>query len=281
MKLQCGDKTLDLTSPVVMGILNTTPDSFSDGGNLYRDTRLDLDSALRHADSMVNAGAAIIDVGGESTRPGAEPVSLAEELDRVIPVVEQLHARFDVVVSVDTSRAEVIAESAKAGAHFINDVRALQKEQALQAAAQSGLPVCLMHMQGEPDTMQQAPNYSKVVEEVIAFLKQRIAVCEAAGISRQQIVLDPGYGFGKTLEHNLLLVKHLDQLQTLGCPLLIGVSRKSMIGKITGAEVADRLVGSLALTLECVQRGAHIVRVHDVRETVELLKVHCAVEQAE
>jgi len=277
MKLNCAGKILDLSTPRVMGILNATPDSFSDGGQLFAEQNLDIDLALRRAEKMVEDGASIIDIGGESTRPGAKPVSLQEEMDRVIPVVESIHHRLDTIISVDTSSPEVMAEAARVGAGLINDVRALQKEGAVEALARSGLPACLMHMQGEPDTMQDAPQYQDVVEEVLAFLSARIAVCEEAGIKKSDLLIDPGFGFGKTLEHNLFLVKYLDRLQSLGCLVLVGLSRKSMIGKITGSEVDDRLVGSVVLAMECVSRGASIVRVHDVKETVEALQIHQAV----
>lgn len=277
--LACGKHLLDLTRPVVMGILNTTPDSFSDGGSYYKNHRLSLDLALRRAEQMLLDGAQIIDVGGESTRPGAPIVSVQEELDRVIPVVEAVVGQLDALVSVDTSSASVIRESASRGASLINDVRALQREGAVAAAAETGLPVCLMHMQGEPDTMQQNPNYSDVVEQVFGFLEARLAVCQAAGIAREQILLDPGFGFGKTLAHNLALLKHLPEFARFGLPLLVGMSRKSMVAQLLGRPVEQRLAGSLALAMLAAERGAAIIRVHDVAETVDVLKVLAAVNQ--
>ena len=275
-RLPCGSRLLDLTRPQVMGILNFTPDSFSDGG-LFRQR----DSAVRHAAAMVAAGATLIDVGGESTRPGAAPVSSAEELERVIPVVEAIAAELDVIISVDTSTAEVMRESARAGAGLINDVRSLQRPGALVAAADSGLPVCLMHMRGEPTTMQHNPQYADIVSEVEGFLQARIQACVAAGIARERVVLDPGFGFAKTLEHNLLLFKHLDALHAFGLPLLVGVSRKSMIGKVLGHEVGGRLYGSLGLAALAVTKGAQILRVHDVAETVDVVRMIAAVQAAE
>ena len=269
--------TLDLNRVQVMGILNVTPDSFSDGGR--HNAR---DAALRHAEQMLKAGATLIDVGGESTRPGAAAVPEQEELDRVVPVVEALVQEFDALVSVDTSTASVITESAKAGAGLINDVRALEKEGALAAAAASGLPVCLMHMQGQPKTMQQDPSYSNLLREVTGYLQGRIDACLAAGIAKDQILLDPGYGFGKTVEHNCSLIKHLKDLSALGYPLLTGTSRKSMLGAITGKEIpADRVIASVTSALICAQQGAWILRVHDVEETIDALKVYQAVQEAE
>ncbi|OOV86224.1 dihydropteroate synthase [Oceanospirillum linum] len=272
-----GRHTLDLTRIQVMGILNVTPDSFSDGGQ-YNGR----DAALRHAEAMIKAGATLIDVGGESTRPGALAVSEQEELDRVIPVVEALTEELDALVSVDTSTASVIRESAKAGASLINDVRALEKEGALEAAAASGLPVCLMHMQGQPQTMQDAPSYADLLREVTDYLQKRANACLEAGIPRNRIILDPGYGFGKSVEHNCSLIKHLKDIQTLGYPLLTGTSRKSMLGAITGREIpAERIAVSVASALICAQQGAWILRVHDVEETIDALKVYQAVQGAE
>lgn len=275
-RLPCGSRFLDLSRPQVMGILNVTPDSFSDGGRFNR-----LDEALRHAAAMTAAGATLIDVGGESTRPGALPVSEAEELERVVPVVERIARELDVVVSVDTSTAAVMREAAAAGAGLLNDVRSLQRPGALQAAAQSGLPVCLMHMRGEPGTMQDDPSYADIHAEVHDFLLERMAVCEAAGIARERIVLDPGFGFAKTLEHNLRLFQQLQRLHALGRPLLVGVSRKSMIGKVLDREVDQRLPGSLALAALAVAKGAQIIRVHDVAETVDVVRMIAAVEWAD
>ncbi|UUD65457.1 dihydropteroate synthase [Pseudomonas seleniipraecipitans] len=275
-RLPCGSRFLDLTRPQVMGILNVTPDSFSDGGRFAM-----RDAALRHAESMVLAGATLIDVGGESTRPGAQVVSVAEELARVAPVVEAIAAELDVIVSVDTSTPEVITESAKLGAGLINDVRSLQRDGALQAAAATGLPVCLMHMRGEPTTMQQNPQYDDVLGAVEDFLRERLAICEAAGIPAERIVLDPGFGFAKTLEHNLSLFRRMPALQVFGLPLLVGVSRKSMIGAVLGREVDGRLYGSLALAALAVAKGASILRVHDVAETVDVVRMVAAVEAAQ
>lgn len=278
MILSCGKQTLDLSRPAIMGILNATTDSFSDGGSYFRDDQLDLDLALRRVESMVAEGAAVIDVGGESTRPGAQAVSVDEEKRRVLPLVRAIRERFDVIVSVDTSSAEVMTEARAAGAGLINDVRALQREGALQAAAASGLPVCLMHMQGEPGTMQQDPRYSDVTGEVKAFLQQRIAACEQAGIAPQRIVLDPGFGFGKTLEHNLQLLRDLPELVALGYPVLAGLSRKSMIGKLLNRTVDERLPASVTLATFAAQRGAKLLRVHDVAATYDALHILAAVE---
>lgn len=273
MHLLCGVKRLGLAQPLVMGILNTTPDSFSDGGSCYQGGKLSLDVALRRAQQMLAEGASIIDVGGESTRPGALPVSEQQELDRVIPVVAAIKREMATVVSVDTSTASVIREAAAAGAGMINDVRALQREGALEAAAVSGLPVCLMHMQGEPGTMQSRPLYRDVVAEVTNFLTARIAACKLGGIPGERILVDPGFGFGKSLEHNLVLLAHLRKLAETGYPLLVGLSRKSMLGALLGREVEDRLPGSLALAMMAAERGASIFRVHDVAATVDVLKV--------
>lgn len=275
-RLPCGSRTLDLSRPQVMGILNVTPDSFSDGGRYNR-----IDAALRHAEQMLEAGAAIIDVGGESTRPGAPPVSAEEELQRVAPVVEQLVCRLDALVSVDTSSPALMREAALLGAGMINDVRSLSRDGALQAAAQGNLAVCLMHMQGEPQTMQDSPQYDDVTTAVRAFLADRVAACEAAGIARERLLIDPGFGFAKTLAHNLSLFRHMQALHDLHLPLLVGVSRKSMIGKVLGREVDQRLAGSLALAALAVQQGAHILRVHDVAETVDVLRMLEAVAEAD
>ncbi len=275
--LICGKHILDISQPVVMGILNTTPDSFSDGGSYYSGNIFSLDMALRRAEQMLAEGAVIIDVGGESTRPGAASVSGQEELDRVIPVVEALVGKLGALVSVDTSTADVIIESAKKGASLINDVRALQREGALAAVAATGLPVCLMHMQGQPDSMQQNPQYADVVEEVTDFLLGRITACQAQGIPSGRIILDPGFGFGKTLAHNLALLQRLSELGELGYPLLVGMSRKSMVAQLLGRPPGERLPGSLALAMLAAERGASIIRVHDVAATVDVLKVLAAV----
>lgn len=275
--LACGKHRLDLSRPLVMGILNTTPDSFSDGGNSYIDQHLSLDLAVRRAEQMIAEGATIIDVGGESTRPGAAVVSWQEELDRVVPVVEALVNKLDAVVSVDTSTAIVMKESADKGAALINDVRALEREGALEAAAATQLPVCLMHMQGQPATMQNNPVYNDVVIDVHQYLTGRVDVCLAQGISKERIILDPGFGFGKTLAHNLALLKRLSEISDLGFPLLVGMSRKSMLAQLLNRAVDERLPGSLALAMLATQQGAAIIRVHDVAATVDVLKVLAAV----
>ena len=276
MKLICGNRQLDLSVPRVMGILNVTPDSFSDGGRYNS-----LDTALRHAGQMLTDGAYLIDIGGESTRPGADPVSEDEELARVIPVVEAIASRFDVAVSVDTSNAAVMRESARAGAHLINDVRSLTREGALAAAAATGLPVCIMHMNGEPQVMQQAPHYEVPIEEAVSdFLQQHIDRCVLGGIERSRLLLDPGFGFGKTFAHNYRLLNRLQELQSFGLPLLTGLSRKRMIGQATGAgDAADRVSGSVTAAVICAQKGANIVRVHDVKQTVEALNVVIATQR--
>ncbi|NWC62542.1 dihydropteroate synthase [Cedecea sp. P7760] len=268
MKLTAQGSTLDLSHPHVMGILNVTPDSFSDGGQ-----HNSLVEALKHANAMINAGATIIDVGGESTRPGAAEVSTEEELKRVIPVVEAIAQRFEVWVSVDTSKAEVIRESARVGAHIINDIRSLQEPGALAAAAETGLPVCLMHMQGEPKTMQQAPHYDDVYADVNRFFVQHIARCEAGGISKEKLLLDPGFGFGKNLTHNYQLLARLSEFHHYGMPLLVGMSRKSMVGQLLNVGPDQRLSGSLACAVIAAMQGAQILRVHDVKETVEAMRV--------
>lgn len=266
--LQCATRTLQLDSPVVMGILNVTPDSFSDGGLFNA-----VDNALRQAEKMLADGALIIDVGGESTRPGAQAVTLDEELQRVIPVIDRIHRELDVIVSIDTTKAQVMLEAAAAGAGLINDVMALQAEGTLQAAAQTGLAVCLMHMQGEPRTMQSSPEYQDVVSEVKHFLLQRVEQCQLCGIKKEQLIIDPGFGFGKTLAHNSILFKQLDEFIKTGFPVLIGASRKTLIGQITGKEIEQRLAGSLALASLAALKGAAIIRVHDVAETVDALKI--------
>ncbi|MFG1174076.1 dihydropteroate synthase [Erwiniaceae bacterium CAU 1747] len=275
MKLYARDTVLDLSHPRVMGILNVTPDSFSDGGK-----HNELIQALTHANEMINAGATIIDIGGESTRPGAKDVSVEEELERVIPVVEAIAQRFEVWISVDTSKPEVISESARVGAHMINDVRSLQEPGALEAAAQTGLPVCLMHMQGEPKTMQQSPNYQNILRDVDDFFVQHIARCEAAGIKKSQLLLDPGFGFGKNLSHNYQLLAHLADYHHFGLPLLVGMSRKSMIGQLLNVGPGQRLTGSIACAVIAAMQGAHILRVHDVKETVEAMRIVEATQSA-
>ncbi len=271
--VDCAGKSLDLSHPCVMGIINVTPDSFSDGGDF-----LTPGSALIQARRMVEEGADIIDVGGESTRPGAMAVSQQQELDRVIPIISAISAEFPIPVSIDTTKAAVMREAVAAGAGFINDVMALRSPGAVDAARATGVPVCLMHMQGEPRSMQQDPCYQDVVTDVKAFFASRIEACLAGGISRDRLLLDPGFGFGKALEHNLDLLNNLSVFVDMGLPLLVGVSRKSMIGMILGGNpVRERLHGSIAAAVMAFERGASILRVHDVRPTVEALKVVAAV----
>ena len=272
MFLHCGQFQLDLSRPLVMGIVNATPDSFSDGGQHLR-----CDAAIAHAQQLIADGADIIDIGGESTRPGAQPVSVREELERVLPIIEGLRD-ISAPLSIDTCKPEVMREAIAAGVQMINDINALQDAAARDAVAASGVAVCLMHKQGNPQTMQQQPHYQDVVAEVSEFLHGRIAAAEATGIGRERIVIDPGFGFGKTLAHNLGLLRHLDNLRKLGVPIMAGLSRKSMLGTITGREVGDRVAASVAAALIAVQHGAAIVRVHDVRETVDALKVWNAVQ---
>jgi len=267
-------KTLDLSESHVMGILNITPDSFSDGGELMSENGdVYISKVLKRTEVMITTGAAILDIGGESTRPGAKKVSSLEEINRVMPVVEAISGNFDVIISVDTSNPELISLCQKSGVGLINDVRALTRKGALEAVTESGLPVCLMHMQGSPDNMQDAPKYNNVVEEVTAFLEDRVKACNASGIGNDRILVDPGFGFGKTLEHNLELLSRLADLQRLELPVLIGISRKKMIGLITGRKEKDRLAGSIAATVLGVMNGARIVRTHDVAESVDALKV--------
>lgn len=268
MKLVAQGSTLDLSLPHVMGILNVTPDSFSDGG-----THNTLVEAVKHANLMINAGATIIDIGGESTRPGAADVSVEEELARVIPTVEAIAQRFEVWISVDTSKPEVIRESARVGAHIINDIRSLTEPGALEAAAETGLPVCLMHMQGQPKTMQDAPKYADVFTDVERFFVEHIVRCERAGIAKDKLLLDPGFGFGKNLSHNYELLARLGEFHRFGLPLLVGMSRKSMVGQLLNVGPTERLNGSLACAVIAAMQGAQIIRVHDVKETVEALRV--------
>lgn len=267
-ELIAGTKCLALSSPIVMGILNVTPDSFSDGGQ-YSSYEL----ACQHADDMVAQGAGMIDIGGESTRPGAAEVSLADELARVIPLVKYVAAHHDVWISVDTSKPEVMRQAVAAGAHLINDVRALMEPGALEAAAELQVPICLMHMQGDPQSMQFSPTYGDVIEDVSAFLTERIEACLRAGIPRELLILDPGFGFGKSVEHNYELLAKLDHFSKFDLPILIGLSRKSMIGNLLAKPTSERLAGSLAGALIAAQKGAHIIRVHDVAQTVDMLKV--------
>lgn len=266
--IQCAERELNIDSPVVMGILNVTPDSFSDGGRFNN-----RGNALRQAEKMCSDGAKIIDVGGESTRPGAASVSVSEELDRVIPIIEKIHQELDVIISIDTSKAKVMTAAAQAGVGMINDVMALANEGSLNAAKQTGLPVCLMHIQGKPRSMQSNPVYDDVLVQVKDFLQQRIVECVAIGIKKQNIIIDPGFGFGKTLAHNIALFKHLNTFIELNHPVLVGVSRKSMIGLVTGKEIEHRMAGSLAMATLAATKGAAILRVHDVAETVDAIKI--------
>ncbi|MFW6278532.1 MAG: dihydropteroate synthase [Halorhodospira sp.] len=269
--LSCGDRPLPLDRPLVMGVLNVTPDSFSDGGRFREPGR-----ACARAREMVAEGAALIDVGGESSRPGAEPVPLQEELDRVVPVVEALATEVPVPISVDTYKPAVAREAVAAGAGLINDIYALQEPGAAETIAELGVPVCLMHMQGQPRTMQQAPQYSEVVAEVVRFLQERVAAAEAAGVAPERILLDPGFGFGKTLAHNYELLRRLDEIVALGRPVLVGMSRKSMIGNLLDRPLEERLAGSLAAAACAVARGARIVRTHDVAATADAVRVAAA-----
>jgi dihydropteroate synthase len=274
MELDCGGKRIDLSHPVVMGILNVTPDSFSDGG-AYADIPVAVERALQ----MVEEGAHLIDVGGESTRPGASPVDAETEIARVVPVIEAVRAECPVTISIDTSKPEVMRAAVSAGAGFINDVRALREPGALEAAVALGVPVCLMHMLGQPRTMQLAPAYQDAVTEVIEFLRNQAEVAEKAGLSRENLVFDPGFGFGKTLRHNLQILNSLERFTELGSPVLVGISRKSMIGAIVDQPVEARTSGSIAAAVICALKGASIIRAHDVGPTVEALRVVQAVAE--
>ncbi len=277
--LECAGRRLDLSRPVVMGIINVTPDSFSDGASLYRGSNLDIERAMTRAREMVASGAAILDIGGESTRPGASPVSVNEEMDRVLPLVARIAAELETVISVDTSTPALMREAANAGAGLLNDVRALTREGALEAAAAVNLPICLMHMQGEPGNMQVAPHYDDVVEDVCEYLQSRIASCERQGIARNRLLLDPGFGFGKSVTHNLKLLRELPRLAAIGLPLVVSLSRKSLIGKLLGREVGQRLPASLALAVLAAQRGAAVIRTHDVAATVDAVSMLMALEE--
>jgi len=271
--IACGARRLDLSRPRIMGVLNVTPDSFSDGGQLYRDGRVDTDVLLARAEKMLAEGADILDVGGESTRPGAAAVSEAEELDRVVTAVEALAQHCDTIISVDTSTPSVMTESARCGAGLLNDVRGFRRPQALQAAADSGLALCVMHMQGEPGTMQTAPAYSDVVQDISEFLSLRLADMGAVGIDLDRVVIDPGFGFGKTAEQNFELLARLEALCNQRQPVLVGLSRKSMISSVLDRPPEQRMVASVALALMAVERGARIVRVHDVAATFDALSM--------
>ena len=272
--IRCGQKALDLSRPAIMGVVNVTPDSFADGGILYSKSKLDLSKTLVAIEKMISDGADIIDIGGESTRPGATEITAEEELDRVIPVLDAVNQRFDVLVSVDTSTASVIQEAANNGAGLLNDVRALTREGALEAAAATNLPICLMHMQNQPRNMQDQPVYTDVVKDVLQFLYDRKQCCIDVGIKPSQIILDPGFGFGKTLDHNLTLFKAIDKFAKTGHAILVGVSRKTMIGQILKVRDTNlRVIGSVAMALMAAQKGAAILRVHDVLETKQAIDV--------
>lgn len=267
MQWVCGNRVLDLSKPLIMGIVNVTPDSFSDGGQ-----HNSASAAVAHAMKLVVDGADILDIGGESTRPGAQDVSVNEELDRVLPVVEKL-AQTGAVISVDTSKPEVMKQAVKAGAHIINDIRALQLPGAIEVAADSNAGICLMHMQGAPRTMQQAPHYENLLSEVESFLLERARQCEAVGIARDRLCLDYGFGFGKTVEQNFSLLANTGYFCRLPYPILVGVSRKSSLGAVTGRDVNGRMVASVAAALYAVQEGAHILRVHDVAATRDAITI--------
>lgn len=273
-QLNCPNSILDLSTPQVMGILNVTPDSFSDGGQFTH-----FENALAQVQQMIDAGATIIDIGGESTRPGAAEVSVEDELARVIPVLKAIKQRFKVLVSIDTSKASVMSAAIENGADIINDVRGLQNEGCLEVMAKSKVPICLMHMQGLPRTMQNEPHYNEVVNDIVLFFKQRIQACVDAGIERDRLILDPGFGFGKTLAQNYQLLANFSAFSSLQLPLLAGVSRKSMIGNLLQRDVDKRLAGSLSAAIIAAQRGASIIRVHDVEETVDALKILTAVNE--
>ena len=273
MIIQCGQRELTLVTPQIMGVLNVTPDSFSDGGQLLSESGVDVDRLLMRAANMVADGAAILDIGGESTRPGAEPVSTQQELDRVMTAVSLLAPRLDVILSVDTSNPQVMREAAREGAGLLNDVRAFSRPGALDAALEAQLPMSLMHMSDEPDRMQEVTQYCDVVNDVKAFLSERVAACIDAGIDRSQMLIDPGFGFGKTVAQNYDMLRRLGELASFELPILVGVSRKSMIGAITGRPASERLVPSAVLAVLAVARGASIVRVHDVAETADALAV--------
>jgi dihydropteroate synthase len=275
MQLSLGSRSLDLSTPKVMGVLNVTPDSFSDGGKF-----VDPDVAIQQAELMIEAGAAIIDVGGESTRPGAGRVSEAEEIDRVMPVIEAISRSSDIAISIDTSKPIVMRAAVEAGASMINDIYALRQDDAVETASEIDVAVCLMHMQGEPDTMQDEPRYEDLPGDIMQFLSERVAACRSAGIETDRIVIDPGFGFGKTHEHNVRLLAGLARFQELGMPVMVGLSRKRTLGTLTGKAVDGRLASGIAAAVLAVEHGANIVRTHDVAETVDALRITQAVMQS-
>jgi dihydropteroate synthase len=284
-KLTLGVRQIDLSTPVCMGIVNVTPDSFSDGSQFSKKkspNQFDVDVAkvLQTVASMVAEGAQFIDVGGESTRPGASPVSVAQELGRVIPVIEAVRKNFDICISVDTSSPEVMRAAISAGAELVNDVRALTRKNAIATVAATNAGACLMHMQGKPVSMQEKTVYSNLLEEVFEFLEVRVNACIDGGIERSRLLVDPGFGFGKSVEHNFQLLKHLTKFCSLGLPVLVGISRKSMIGGVTNRPVDQRLPGSIAATMVALSGGAKIVRTHDVAATMDAIRVHCALQNA-
>lgn len=268
MIMDCAGKSLDLSRTAIMGVLNVTPDSFSDGGRF-----IEIDAACRQAQAMLRGGARIIDIGGESTRPGAQPVSEQEEIDRVIPVISRLKQEYDCIISIDTSKPQVMLEAVKSGAGIINDVCALSSEESMRAAARAAVPVCIMHMQGSPRTMQKSPSYSDVLLEVKRFLLDKARQCVDFGIAKSSIIIDPGFGFGKNVHHNVHLLNHLDELCDSGYPVLAGLSRKSMIGHLLGLPVDERLAPSIALAIVAVQKGAKIIRTHDVKQTHDAVRM--------
>ena len=277
--LRCAEKQLDLQHPQVMGVLNITPDSFSDGGNLFDDAQIPLDKILVNAQRMIDEGASVLDIGGESSRPGAQAVSVAEEIRRVLPVVEALK-ELDCIISVDTRNGETAKAAINAGAHMINDISAGADLGVMTAVANSDVAYALMHMQGMPETMQNNPRYEQVVTEVAQFLRRRYQNCLSQGIAAERMLVDPGFGFGKSLQHNLQLLAHIEALRVDDCPILVGISRKSMLGQITGRDVEDRLAASVAAAVLAVQNGADLVRAHDVKETVDGLKVWLSLSAA-
>ena len=281
MEIRLGSHILDLSSPIVMGVLNVTPDSFSDGGNLFFDDgiSIDHDAVIRQVEIMQKAGAMIIDVGGESTRPGAEGVSEREEIDRVVPIIETISGRSDIAISIDTNKPTVMRAAVEAGASMINDVYALRQEGAMEVASNLDVAICLMHMQGEPCMMQDKPNYQDIPGDIIEFMSRRLEACRSNGISLDRIVIDPGFGFGKTHQHNLQLLAKLEQFQKFEVPILIGLSRKSTLGYLSGKDVDNRLSSGISAAVIAVQRGANIVRTHDVESTVDALKIVHAVMQ--